>query len=87
MLTVEMLTRRSETRSTRRSRSSSSVSSSHSYSSRKRTRSSYSSPEKNKKNKRKEYWSEEEHTLDNDLFEGDEAVGKPISSERACKLK
>ena len=84
---VAMLTRRSESRSTRRSRSSSRVSSSHSYASRKRTQSSSSSPEKYTKNKRKEYLSEEEHTFENDLFEGDEAVGKTISSESKNILK
>ena len=78
---VKVLTRRSESRSTRRSRSSSRVSSPHSYASRKRTPSSSSSPEKYTKNKRKEYLSEEEHTFENDLFEGDEAVGKNLSSE------
>ena len=88
---VAMLTKRSESRSTRsrRSRSSSRFSSSNSYTSRKRTRSPSSSPEKCSKNKRKDYFSEEEEelTFEDDLFEGDEAVGKNISSESKNILK
>ena len=84
---VERLSRRSESRSTRRSRSSSRVSSSHSYASRKRTRSPSSSPEKYTKSKRKEDLPEDEHSFENDLFEGDEAVGKNISSASKNILK